>query len=98
MVPLAPSDFHVKKLQLTSLIKLWRGRPARATPGKEKRKKKERKKKKTKERKKERKKKERKKERTKQQERKNQYYESRRSLWDPQGWPEPASQAFFPNH
>ena len=56
MVPLAPSDFHVKKLQLTSIIELWRGRPARAKPGKEKRKKKERKKERTKERKKERKK------------------------------------------
>ena len=56
MVPLAPSEFHVKKLQLTSHIKLWRGRPARAKPGKEKRKKKERKKERTKERKKERKK------------------------------------------
>ena len=66
MVSLAPSDFHVKKLQLSSLIKLWRGRPARAKPGKEKRKKKERKKERKNERKKERKKernKERKKER-----------------------------------
>ena len=56
MVPLAPSDLHVKKLQLTSINKLWRGRPAKAKPGKEKRKKKERKKERTKERKKERKK------------------------------------------
>ena len=54
MVPLAPSDFHVKKLQLTSIIELWPGRPARAKPGKEKRKKKERKKERTTERKKER--------------------------------------------